>query len=78
MDTTNQNVVDDKCIRNDTGELSLCEEKKLEAWVEHYSILLNVDIDWPSDSLVDDSPITAPANGVSTDIFRKGSKAIQY
>ena len=71
MDKTNRDVVGDKCIWNDTGELSLCDNKKLEAWIEHYSRLLNVEFDRPPDSLVDVSPFASPATGVSTDMIRK-------
>ena len=34
MDRTNQDVVGDKCVRNDAGELSLSDEDKMKAWVE--------------------------------------------
>ena len=36
MHRTNQDVVGDKWIWNDAGELSPCDDKKLEGWVEHY------------------------------------------
>ena len=49
MDRRNQDVVGEKCIRNDAGELSLSDKDKMKAWVEHYSRLLNVEFDWPSD-----------------------------
>ena len=66
-------VVSDKCIWNDAKELSLCHNKKLEAWVEHYSRLPNIEFNWPSDSLVDVSPVAGPAPGVSTEaIFVSG------
>ena len=42
-----------------------------EAGVKHYSRLLNVEVDWPSDSLVDVSPVASPAPGVSIDMIRK-------
>ena len=35
MDKTNQDVVGEKCVRNDTGELFLSDEEKMKAWVEH-------------------------------------------
>ena len=35
MDKTNQDVVGEKCVRNDAGELSLSDEEKMKAWVEH-------------------------------------------
>ena len=51
MDRTNQDVVGEKCVRNEAGELSLSDEDKMKAWVEHYARLLNVEFEWPSDSL---------------------------
>ena len=46
MDRTNQDVVGEKCIRNDACELSLSDEDKMNAWVEHYVTLLNVEFEW--------------------------------
>ena len=43
----------EKCVRNDAGELSLSDDDKMKAWVEHYSRLLNLDFEWPSDLLPD-------------------------
>ena len=43
MDKTNQDVVGEKCVRNDADELSLSDEEKMKAWVEHYARLLNVE-----------------------------------
>ena len=31
MDKTNQDVVGEKCVRNDAGELSLSDEEKMKA-----------------------------------------------
>ena len=53
MDRTNQDVVGEKCIRNDAGELSLSDEEKKKAWVEHYARLLNVEFEWPKEHLPD-------------------------
>ena len=35
MDNTNQDVVGEKCVRNDAGELSLSDEEKMKAWVDY-------------------------------------------
>ena len=43
MDRSNQDAVGDKCIRN--ADESLSDSKKLEARVEHYSRLPNVEFD---------------------------------
>ena len=48
MDKTNQDVIGEKCVRNDAGELSLSDEEKMKALVEHYAILLNVEFEWES------------------------------
>ena len=45
-----------------TGELSLSEEEKMKASVEHYARLLNVEFEWPSDLL----PEVAPVEGSPT------------
>ena len=52
MDKTNQDVVGEKCVRNDAGELSLSDEEKMKAWVEHYARLMNVEFEWESDLLL--------------------------
>ena len=72
MDRSNQDVVGDKCIRNNAGELSLSDGKKLEAWVEHYSRLLNVEFDLPSETL-NEVPAVAPEGpGAFPDLFYTG------
>ena len=57
MDRTNQDVVGEKCVRNDAGELSLSDDDKMKAWVEHYSRLLNVEFKWSSDLLPEGPPL---------------------
>ena len=34
MDKTNQDVVGEKCMKNDAGELSLSDDQKMKCWVE--------------------------------------------
>ena len=48
-----------QCVLNDT-ELSLSDDEKIKDWIEHYSKLLNIKFDWPSDDLVDVPPIVVP------------------
>ena len=57
MTRTNQDVVGEKCVRNDAGKLSLSNDDKMKAWVEHYSRLLNVEFEWPSDLLPEVPPV---------------------
>ena len=51
MDRRNQDIVGEKCVKNDAGELTLTDADKMKAWVEHYSRLLNVEFDWPCEVL---------------------------
>ena len=71
MDRKNQDVVGEKCVRNDAGELSLNDEDKMKAWVEHYARLLNVEFEWPSDLLPDSAPVEGPPPPITVDRIRK-------
>ena len=67
MDRTNQDIVGEKCIRNDSGNMALSDDDKMKAWAEHYSRLLNVEFDWPSDLLPEVEPIAGPPPPVTTE-----------
>ena len=45
----NIDVVGDKPVKNDAGEMSMNEDSKQKAWLEHYQRLLNVEFDWDPD-----------------------------
>ena len=47
----NADVVGDKPVKNDAGEMSVCENSKQKAWLEHYQRLLSVEFDWDPDHL---------------------------
>ena len=64
MDRSNQDVVVEKCVKNDAGELSLSEEK-MKAWVEHNARLLNVEFEWSSDLLPEVAPVEGPSPPVT-------------
>ena len=44
--------VGDKPVKNDAGEISMSEDSKQKAWLEHYQRLLNVEFDWDPDLCV--------------------------
>ena len=71
MDSSNQDVVGEKCVKNDAGELSLSEEEKMKAWVEHYARLLNVEFEWPSDLLPEVAPVEGTPQPVTLVETRK-------
>ena len=65
MDRSNQDAVGDKCIQN--ADESLSDSKKLEARVEHYSRLPNVEFDWPSKALNEVPAVACPSPMVTVD-----------
>ncbi|KAI8496011.1 hypothetical protein Bbelb_264270 [Branchiostoma belcheri] len=69
MERANQDVVGEMCVRNDAGELSLNDEDKMKAWVEHYSRLLNVEFEWPKDELPVAAPVVGPPPPVTTEMI---------
>ena len=62
MNRSKQDVVGERCIKNDAGELSLSDEEKMNAWVEHYTRLLHVEFEWPSDLPTGAAPVEGPAH----------------
>ena len=52
MVKTNADVVGDKCVTNDDGELACTDSEKLSAWKQHYEKLLNKEFRWEKEHLV--------------------------
>ena len=46
MRRENQDVIEDKPVRNNNGQMSLDVDSKKEAWREHYMHLLNAEFSW--------------------------------
>ena len=46
MLTENQDIIGEKCIRGDNGNLSLDDASKKLAWKQHYERLLNIGFPW--------------------------------
>ena len=55
-----QDVMGEKPVKNDAGQLSLDEEAKKAAWKEHYERLLNVEFPWNPEDLSEESPVEGP------------------
>ena len=47
----NADVVGDKPVKNDAGEMSMSEDSKQKVWLEHYQKLLKVEFNWDPDYL---------------------------
>jgi hypothetical protein len=58
-------------IKNGELPVSLSDEEKMKAWVEHYARPLHVEFEWPSDLLPEAAPMEAPAPPVTMDIICK-------
>ena len=71
MRKENVDVVGDKPVKNDTGEMSMSEEAKQNAWAEHYERLLNVEFDWDPDHLSNEPPLEGPPIPITIDMVMK-------
>ena len=67
----NADVVGDKPVKNDAGEMSVREDSKQKAWLEHYQKLLNVEFDWDPDNLSDKPPLEGPLILITIDMIKK-------
>ena len=67
----NTDVVGDKPVKNDAGEMSMSEDSKQKAWLEHYQRLLNVEFDWDPDHLSYQPPVEGPSIPITTDMVKK-------
>ena len=67
----NTDVVGDKPVKNDAGEMSMSEDLKQKAWLEHYQRLLNVEFDWDPDHLSYQSPVEGPPIPITIDMVKK-------
>ena len=52
----NADVVDDRPVKNDAGEMLMSENSKQKAWLEHYQRLLSVELDRPRPPVLSDEP----------------------
>ena len=67
----NTDIVGDKPVKNDAGEMSMSEDSKQKAWLEHYQRLLNVEFDWDPDHLSHQSPVEGPPIPITIDMVKK-------
>ena len=71
MRKENFDVVGDKPVKNDTGEMSMSEEAKQNAWAEHYERLLNVEFYWDPNHLSNEPPLEGPPIPIFFDMVKK-------
>ena len=68
----NADVVGDKPVKNDAGEMSMSEDSKQR--LEHQR-LLNVEFDWDSDHLFYQPPVEGPPILITIDMVKKAAMA---
>ena len=71
MRKENVDVVGDKPVKNDAGEMSMSEEAKQNAWAEHYERLLKVEFDWDPDHLSNKPPLEGPPIPITINMVKK-------
>ena len=64
-------VVGHKPVKNDAGEMSMSDDSKQKAWLEHYQRLLNAEFDWDPNHLSDESPVEGPPIPITIDMVKK-------
>ena len=64
----NADVVSDKPLKNDAGDMSVSEDAKQKAWLEHYQRLL---VDWDPDHLSYQQPLEGLPIPVTIDMVKK-------
>ena len=67
----NADVVGDKLVKNDAGEVSMSDDSKQKAWLEHYQRLLNAEFDWDPNHLSDESSEEGPPIPITIDMVKK-------
>ena len=67
MKNQNQDIVGEKCVKDDAGDLAFDNESKLAAWKSHYEKLLNVEFPWDSNILSDEPPTKRSSNNYTND-----------
>ena len=67
----NADVVGDKPVKNDAGEMSISDDSKQKAWLEYYQRLLKAEFDWDPNHLSDESPVEGPLIPITIDMVKK-------
>lgn len=56
----NVDIVGEKCVKDDSGNLAFDDDSKLSAWKSHYEKLLNVEFPWDAENLAEQPPNSGP------------------
>ena len=67
----NADVVGDKPVKNDAGEMSMSDDSKQKARLEHFQRFLIAEFDWYPNHLSDESPVEGPPIPITIDMIKK-------
>ena len=71
MRRDNQDVMGEKPVKNNAGQMSLDEESKKEAWKEHYERLLNFVFPWNPEDLSEESQVEGQSEPITLEMITK-------
>ncbi|KAK3856635.1 hypothetical protein Pcinc_037055 [Petrolisthes cinctipes] len=71
MAKTNQDIVGEKCIRNDDGVLAINEQDKKDAWKCYYERLLNTEFPRDRENLEVTEAVAGPAIRIEKEMVRE-------
>ena len=71
MRQENHDVIGNKPVKNNNGQMPLDVDSKKEAWREHYMHLLNVEFSWNPGGFSEVYPVEGPSEPITTAMVRK-------
>ena len=71
----NQGVLGDKCVKDDSGNLSIDNKAKKVAWKQPYECFLNEEFSWNSEDLTVE-PIDGPPILITAEMVVKMAKLL--
>ena len=75
----NNDVVGERCVKNDDGKLTLTVDDKLKAWQSHYQKVLNVEFPWNAVNMCGETSVEGPAIKVTPQMVSKEiSRTLRY
>ena len=75
MKSENQDIVVDKCIKDDDDNLDF--DDKSATWKSHYKRLFNVEFPWDSSTLSEEQLFQGPLIRISTNMVSKALKKMK-
>jgi hypothetical protein len=73
----NQDIIGEKCVKDDNGNLTLSDQDKLNAWKSHYQKLLNEEFPWNPDHLTTPEPVQGPPIDIREEVVVKAIKSMK-